>query len=70
MLEVRATRQAYDDDVINDLGWIRREYNADSLTKIEVNQAMMKFMMTGVIDFVVEQFVIKTRTTARDNSSE
>lgn len=47
IVEVRATRQAYDDNVINDIGWIMREYNvSDSLTKSEVNAIMRKFMMT------------------------
>ena len=61
MIDIEATRQAYDEEVINNLGWIRREYNiADSLTKIQINSIMKKFMLTGKIDLVVEQYVVRT----------
>lgn len=54
--------------ILNDLGWIRREYNvSDSLTKIEVNAAMLKFITTGQIDFVVEQFVVRMTNVPNDS---
>lgn len=50
MIDIAANRQAYDQEAIDELGWIRRHYNiADSLTRITVNEIMRKFMMTGTI---------------------
>lgn len=38
MIDVKATRQAYDEEVVNSIGWIRREGNlSESLTKIAVS---------------------------------
>lgn len=35
MVDISATRQAYDQEVIDGLGWIRRDFNiADSMTKV------------------------------------
>lgn len=48
MIDLKATRETYDTDVINYLGWINREFNlADSFTKIHVNDALKDFMLTG-----------------------
>lgn len=41
MIYIAATRQAYDQESINELGWIRRNYNvSDSITKITVNEIL------------------------------
>lgn len=61
MIDIAAARQAYDQEEINDLGWIRRDCNvSDSMTKIAVNKIMKKFILTGKIEYVTEQFVIRT----------
>lgn len=38
MIDVKASKEAYDNYVINELGWIRRQYNlSDALTKLKTN---------------------------------
>lgn len=59
MIDIAATRQAYDQENINELGWIRRDFNiADALTKIAINEIMKKFILTGRIEYTTEQFVV------------
>lgn len=48
MIYITTTRQAYDQEAINKLGWVRRDYNiADSLLKILVNEIMKTFIIKG-----------------------
>lgn len=60
MIDVRATREAFDDKTITFLGRIERKYNiADPLTKYDSNTMMKAFMETGRIDYKVDQWIIR-----------
>lgn len=60
MIDIKATKDAYDNDVINELGCIRRDHNlADAMTKNHVNGAMRRFMATGEVHYEAEQFVVR-----------
>lgn len=60
MIDIKATEEAYDNDVINALGWIIREHNlADALTKLQINDAMKRFMAIGIVHYEEEQFVVR-----------
>lgn len=64
MIDVRSTREAYEREVIRELGWMRREYNvSDALTKIETNHVMREFMETGKVAYKVERYVFRTPGT-------
>lgn len=67
MIDIQATREAYDNDVISELGWIRWEHNlADALTKTQINEAMRRFMETDKVHYEAEQFVIRNPTIVHD----
>lgn len=64
MIDIAATRQAYDQEVIEELVWIRRDYNiSDSLTKIAVKEKIKTFMLTGEVEYTIEQFVVRNPKT-------
>lgn len=63
MIDVRATREAYDTEVIDNLVWIRRVFNlADPLTKLDNRDMMKMFMESGQIEYEVEKYVVRTPT--------
>lgn len=64
MIDIRITCYAYGTEVIDDLGWICREYNiSDLLTKILINQVMRTFKSTGKVYYEVAQYVIRAPRT-------
>lgn len=67
MIDICATEGTYDSKVVDELGWIRREFNiADPLTKLDNSEMMKKFMKTGTIDYEVEQYVLRTPNDTED----
>jgi Reverse transcriptase (RNA-dependent DNA polymerase) len=61
MIDVSATRQAYERHETSDVGFIRTSNNpADALTKRGYNAALMDILTTGRLDLPVEQYVIRT----------
>lgn len=67
MIDIQATHEAYDEDVISELGWIRREHNlADALTKLQINDAMRSFINTGQVYYTAKQFVIRNASSITD----
>lgn len=68
MIDIKATREANDQDIINELEWIRRQYNiSEALTKIQTNEAMKNFMKTGKVEYEVEQFVVREAIKTNSN---
>lgn len=48
MIDLRATNEAYDGETLDNLGWIRFEYNiAYTLTKVANSELMKHFMDNG-----------------------
>lgn len=61
IIDVRYTREAFDQKAIGKLGWIRREYNfTDPMTNIAISTIMRDFMAKYKIDCVFEQYVIRS----------
>lgn len=59
MIYKAATGKAFKQEAVSELGWIRRDFNiSDSLTKIEANDIMKKFILTCTLEYMIEQFVI------------
>ena len=60
MLNIRSVREAYQDLDLNDMAWIRSEYNpADALTKVKENTVLNTAIDFGVIKHPVEQWIIR-----------
>ena len=60
MIDLRATKEAYDSNTIALLGHILRELNiADSMTRIENNSMMQTFMAEGTLNIEINQYVVK-----------
>ena len=58
MIDVKAAREAYNQGVIEDVMWIRRDYNlADAMTKSNILPQLIKVMETGKIEYEIEQSV-------------
>jgi hypothetical protein len=58
MIDVSATRQAYEHHEISDVGFIRTSNNpADALTKREYNAALKDILTTGRLDLPIEPYV-------------
>lgn len=72
MINIRATRNTYVQDIIGQLGWVWRGHNlADPITKIVVSQILRDFMETGRVSCIIEQYVIKAmRTDLNTSESE
>lgn len=71
MIDLRTTREVYDQDIIGQLGFIRSEHNlANRMNKLLLSKMMQDFMETGRVNYVVGQFVIKTMRTDVNTSSE
>ena len=73
MIDLQATREAYGNHEISDIGWVKSDDNpADALTKRHHCAALIKIMDTGRLDLEVLQWVVRTdgkidlRPQARD----
>ena len=63
MIDVRWTREAYDQETIEHLGWKRRDQNiADPMTKLEISALMKHFKQYDTLDYHVEQYVVRNAT--------
>lgn len=60
MSDIAAAREAYNDKVESNIGFIRSDYKiADSLTKLDGNVVLMRFLRMFQLDHLVEQYIIK-----------
>lgn len=60
MIDIHATREAYDRQEITDIGLVRSQYNlADCMTKIMLPKQMIQVMRTSKLSHPVEQFVLR-----------
>lgn len=60
MIDIRATREAYVREEINDVGWISSEDNiADAMTKLSPCKSLDNLMQTGQLHMQVQQWVIR-----------
>ena len=61
MIDVRSVREAYVNMELNNVAWIRSEYNpADALTKVKDNLVLTKAIDEGFITHPVEQWVVRS----------
>ena len=60
MLEIAAAREGFRDKVISDIGFVRSSLNtADGLTKAMQQGFLQKVPMTGRLDVMPEQWIIR-----------
>ena len=60
MVDISATREAYSDHTITNIGLIHSDDNpADGLTKINGNGALQRLLQTNSLNHSVRQFVIR-----------
>ena len=63
MLDIHATKQAYQSREISNIGFVRSENNlADGLTKEKKQRALFDAMVTGKHEIVCEQWIIRPET--------
>lgn len=61
MIDIKAAREAYEDQEISDVGWVRGLHNpADGLTKPGKCEALEKIMDIGQLSVSVQQWVVRT----------
>ena len=61
MIDIKAARQAYNEGIISDIIWARRDYNlGDAMTKAKIMPLLMEVMKTGKIKYEIEQSVNRT----------
>lgn len=71
MIDIRVAREACEDYKISQLRWLRRKFNlSEPMTKLTISEIMREFMRSGLVDFVVEKYVVRTRTCRGSNTSE
>ncbi len=67
MVDISATREAYNQGIISNIGLISSNDNlADGLTKISSNKALLQLMKTQRLSHTVLQFVIARRPRCSD----
>lgn len=68
MIDIKAAREAYNEGTINDVVWIRRDYNlADAMTKYKILPQLVEFLQTGKVRYEVEQSVLRTAGVTSEN---
>ena len=61
-------RMVNDEGTINDVIWIRRDFNlADAMTKYKIQPQLVEFLQTGKVKYEVEQSVLRTDETTTEN---
>jgi hypothetical protein len=64
MIDITAVRNAYNDQELSDIGFVRTEYSpADAFTKIGYCEALETIVKTGICDLPIEQWVIRGNET-------
>ena len=62
MIDIKAAREAYNEDIIDSVTWIRRQYNlADAMTKPAINNELTKALDNGTVVYEIENSIIKTQ---------
>lgn len=70
MIDIEASREAYRERKIDNMGWIRSDGNlADGLTKINKTDLIQQVMRTGRLGRIADQWVIRPRVET-SNSTE
>ena len=60
MIDITAVRNAYNDQELSDVGFIRTKYNpADAFTKLGSCEALNTIIQTGICKLPIEQWVIR-----------
>lgn len=58
MIDVKDSREACNDGIVENVIWIRRNYNlADAMTKTSIVPQSIKVMKTGKIEYEIDQSV-------------
>jgi hypothetical protein len=64
MIDITAVRNAYNDQELSDVGFVRTKYNpADAFTKIGYCEALETIFKTGIYDLPTEQWPIRRNET-------
>lgn len=62
MVDIKNGREAYNEEIINDIIWVRRKYNrADDMTKTQINNELVNAIDNSQINNEVQNSIIKTR---------
>ena len=70
MIDISATREAYEKQEIADIGLIESKYNlADCMTKIMLSNKLLETMSTGKLSHPIRQFVVR-KTSNSGNANE
>lgn len=70
MIDIQATREAYQERKIDNMGWVKSDGNiADGLTKINKMELIQHVMRTGRFDRVADQWVIRPLVNKSDSQS-
>lgn len=63
MIDIQAGIEAYHDQKIDDMGWVKSENNlADGLTKVNKCDLIQRTMRTGKLEIIAEKWVIRQKT--------
>lgn len=72
MIYMKAAREAYNDDIITDIIWIRREYNlADVMTRPAIITKLIDTLKEVKLHYKIEQSIAKEiRSEQKEKKSE
>lgn len=61
MVDIKATREAYNEVIVNADLWISRYYNlADAMAKHTILSQLVDFLRTGKVKYEIEQSVFQS----------
>ena len=64
MIDIKAAREAYNQGIIDDIIWIRRQFNlADAMTKPSILPELVQALETGKLHYEVEQSITRNMST-------
>lgn len=70
MIDIQASREAYQERKIDNVGWIKSDGNlADGLTKVNKPELIQRIMRTGQLDRIADQWVIRPPANNDDDRS-
>lgn len=61
MIDIQESREAYNDEIIDDLLWIRLIFNFYRHEKTCINEELLNMLQDCIITYEVENTIIKTK---------
>lgn len=63
MIDIKGAREAYNEELTNGIIWNRQQFKlADAMTKVQVNNELMKALAKNKLHYEIENSIIKTTT--------